>query len=151
MSTETLHELIDALAGTPGALAARISDLSDKALRLRKADDYFSPVETICHLRDLEVEGYTVRIERILNEEQPVLPDIDGGRLAVERDYNGQDIRLALAAFGDARARNVRTVRDLRPHQLSRSGTLHGVGSVTLDKLLAMMHEHDEGHLDDLR
>jgi hypothetical protein len=63
-----------------------------------------SPLETICHLRDIEAEGYTTRINRILIETNPVLGDIDGGRLAVERNYNDQDPDLALHEFTIARA-----------------------------------------------
>jgi hypothetical protein len=143
-------ELIAALARTPHLAGAQIAGLSDDAARQRKTDDYFSAIETICHLRDIEVEGYTVRIERILNEEQPVLPDIDGGRLAVEREYNRQSVQEALAAFAEARERNIGRLRSLEPEQLDRAGTLEGVGSVTLEKLLLLMQEHDASHLDEL-
>lgn len=150
MSPEILYELIGALARTPDTIAAQIANISDEDSRSRKADYEFSVVENICHLRDLEVEGYTVRIGRILNEEQPFLPDIDGGRLAVERDYNKQNIQEALAAFAIARGSNVRELRNLVPEHLTRAGTLEGVGSVTLEKLLVMMQEHDQGHTEDL-
>jgi hypothetical protein len=143
-------ELIAALERMPNRIAALIANLSDEAVRRRNADHHFSAVETVCHLRDLEVEGYTIRIERLLNEEQPVLANIDGGRLAAERDYNSQNIQEALAAFDQARAGNVSILRSLDPGQLTRGGTLEGVGSVTLERLVAMIEEHDAGHLDEL-
>ncbi len=149
MLSETLHELIDTLAQTPGTIAARIGNICSEDTRRRKAD-YFSVVENICHLRDLEVEGYAVRIDRILNEEQPFLPDIDGGRLAIERDYNNQNVQDALAAFAIARESNVHALRKLAPEHLTREGTLEGVGPVTLEKVLLMMQEHDQGHVEDL-
>src|SRR5258705_3662724 len=115
MPPETLaelpHELVDALARTPAAIAAQIADLSDQQARRRTPEDGFSAVENVCHLRDIEVEGYSVRIQRILNEDRPRLADIDGGRLAVERDYNGQSIQEALTAFAQARNSNVRLLR----------------------------------------
>ena len=150
-SSELPLELIEALERTPAAIARCIADLSDEQARTRTPDDLFSAVENVCHLRDIEAEGYAVRIERILNEDGPMLPDIDGGRLAVERDYNNQNLRNALAAFAEARNRNVRRLRTLRPEQFARTGTLAGVGSVTLDRLLLLMQEHDEGHLEELR
>ena len=39
-------------------------------------------LEHVCHLRDIEVEGYAPRLKRILSEDGPFLPDIDGRRLA---------------------------------------------------------------------
>ena len=151
MSDAELSDLIDALARTPERLrvtiTAQIANFSEEQLRKRRADDEFSAVETICHLRDIEVEGYTVRINRLLNEELPSLPDIDGARLAVERHYNSQNIQQALDAFRQARIQNVRILRGLAPEQLGRAGTLEGVGDVTLERLLLMMREHDEDHL----
>jgi hypothetical protein len=142
-----VHKLLDVLAQTPEIIARRIASLSDAELRRRGTEDHFSPVEDVCHLRDLEIEGYAVRINRILDDEHPFLPDFDGGRIAFERDYNSQDIRQALGHFAEARRQNLERLRDLAPAQLTREGTLEGVGRITLAKLLLLMSEHDEGHL----
>jgi hypothetical protein len=79
-----------------------------------------------------------------------LLPDFDGGRVAVERDYNRQDIQGALEAFALARTKNVNILRELAPERLTREGVLEGVGRVSLKALLLMMREHDEGHLQTL-
>ena len=151
MSAEELHELIDTLAATPERIAGLVRDLPDSDLRRSSPDGEFSAIENVCHLRDIEVEGYTARINRILNEDQPFLPDIDGGRLAIERNYNGRNLDEALKTFGGARAENLRTLGNVKPEQLSRAGMLEGVGAVTLEQVLLLMREHDEGHVDDLR
>ena len=154
MSDAEFSELIDALARTPERLqvtiTAQIANPPEEELGRKRADDEFSAVETICHLRDIEVEAYTVRINRLLNEELPFLPDIDGARLAVERSYNSQSIQKAFDAFRLARIQNVRILRRLAPEQLKRAGTLAGVGDVTLESLLLMMRQHDEDHLQTL-
>ncbi len=67
----------------------------------------FLPPSHVCHLRDIEQEGYRERIKRILNETDPVLADIDGARLALERNYNQQNFAEALATFADTRRGNV--------------------------------------------
>jgi hypothetical protein len=151
MSTQELHELIESLARTPETIATLVNDLPEAHLRRRSPDGRFSAVENVCHLRDIEVEGYTARINRILKEEQPFLPDIDGGRLAIERQYSSQNLSEALHAFALARKANVRALTDLDVEQLELSGTLAGLGAVTLERLLLMMREHDDGHIDDLR
>jgi len=145
-----VQNLFDLLEQTPEIIGRQVASLSDAEARRRKADASFSPVEDVCHLRDLEVEGYAVRINRILNEEQPVLEDFDGGRVAVERDYNSQDIREALQAFALARKQNLDRLRALPPEQLERGGALEGVGVVSLKRLLLLMSEHDEGHMQTL-
>jgi hypothetical protein len=142
--------LLDVLEQTPEIIGRQIASFSDAEARRRKAGGAFSPVEDVCHLRDLEIEGYTARINRIINEDDPVLTDFEGGRIAVERDYNKQDIREALAAFALARKQNVVRLRALPPEQLAREGILEGVGQVSLKRLLLLMREHDEGHLQTL-
>ena len=34
----------------------------------------FTAIEQICHVRDIEIEGYHQRFTRTLNEDQPLLP-----------------------------------------------------------------------------
>ena len=145
-----VQTLLDSLAQTPEIIAHQIATLSNDELRRKNSDDEFSAVENVCHLRDLEVEAYALRIDRILNEREPLLPDFDGGRVAVERDYNRQDIQGALEAFALARTKNVNILRELAPERLTREGVLEGVGRVSLKALLLMMREHDEGHLQTL-
>ena len=101
-------------------------------------------------MRDIEVEGYGERIKRILEEAEPSLPDIDGARLAVERDYNNDDLDSAFAAFSNARRKNIELVRSLDTDQLGRKGNLEGAGLISLRGLLEMMEEHDQGHLAEL-
>ena len=143
---DDLRDVIEFLEETPVVFRKLAQGLADADLRLKPAGDQFSFVENACHLRDIEVEGYGARIRRLLAEDSPQLPDVDGARLARERDYNSQDFGAALAAFERARAENVSAVGRLSPEQLSRAGTLEGVGQITLGKLLHLMREHDEAH-----
>jgi hypothetical protein len=112
--------------------------------------DDFSITEHICHLRDLEKEGYLVRIRKILAEDHPQLPDFDGGRIAEERDYNRQDAVHALREFTAAREETIEILGLLRATQWEKTGNLSGVGSVNLKELAQLMIKHDETHLQEL-
>jgi hypothetical protein len=147
MPTEDLQDLIDALSQTPETVAGLVKDLSELDLRVKSSPVEFSVVENVCHLRDIEIEGYTTRIGRILTENNPLLPDIDGSRLAVEREYHNQNLSQALQAFTDARKQTTQTLRGLVSEQFDREGTLEGVGSVTIRRLLLMMRDHDADHV----
>jgi len=149
MSAE-LSELIEALAASPAKIQSLLNNASDERLHRRGAEGEFSCVESVCHLRDIEVEGYATRIKRILVEDEPRLLDIDGGRLAVERDYHKQDVREALRAFSLARKENLVLINGPGANQLHRAGTLEGLGLITLERLLAMMRDHDEGHISEI-
>jgi hypothetical protein len=149
MNRDDFDKLINVLAATPDRVS-RLVEGDDVEMVRHKPSDQFSILESVCHLRDIEVEGYTERITRILSEIEPSLPDIDGGKLALERDYNKQDLKQALKSFVEARKRNIDRIRNLGVGQLARVGKLEGVGDVTLERLLEMMVEHDEGHLEEL-
>jgi hypothetical protein len=150
MTTEELQPLIIFLERAP-AIAARLTeDVPAHGLIWKPSATAFSVLDHICHLRDIEQEGYTARIRKLLTEEQPFLPDIDGDRLAIERQYNAQRLEPALTEFQRLRQANVRVLKDLSPGQLSRSGLFENTGPITLAHLLRLMHEHDTGHLEAL-
>jgi len=143
--------LLAFLENTPGQLANSTAGLTGDELRFQTSPDEFSILENICHLRDLELQGYTPRIVRILAESDPSLADFDGARVAAESNYNNEQPGFALQAFQTARRENVEVLRALTEGQLNREGTLAGVGTITLRRLAELMREHDEGHLEDLR
>jgi len=145
-----VQSLLDVLARTPSEVAGLVNAVPKEHRRTRPTPEEFSVVENVCHLRDIEVDGYAQRITRILNETNPTLADVDGARLAIERDYNNQELAPALETFRQTRERNVGLLRNLAAGDFDRQASLQGVGEITLRKLIVMMNEHDEGHLDEL-
>lgn len=65
----------------------------------------FTAIEQVCHVRDIEREGYHLRIRRTLQEDSPLLPSLDSEVLARERRYSASDAAAALADFRAARHR----------------------------------------------
>jgi hypothetical protein len=151
MNSTDRQQLLAQLAHTPAQLAELIDGLPQDSVRVRQAPDEFSVVENVCHLRDIEVEGYAIRIRRLLTEDHPALTDIDGTRLAIEREYNRQDLQEALMTFTRARQENLSLLGKTSDSDFEREGELEGVGKINLEKLLEMICEHDEGHIDELR
>lgn len=150
MTDEELQRIVKSLQKTPETLRQLMSGLPQRHLISKRSDTEFSILEHICHLRDIEAEGYAVRIEKLLTEVEPFLPDIDGSKLAEERAYNQQDFGAALLEFTLARKNNVLVIEDLTVVQLNRRGILENVGPVSLERLLLMMRDHDQEHLKEL-
>jgi len=107
----------------------------------------FSPIGQVCHIRDVEVDGYHRRFQRPLREDNPVLPSIDGYQLARDRDYANADAREVLAAFRAARAETVRIIAGLSPAQFLRTASFEGFGPVTVRSLVHILCSHDQQHL----
>ena len=138
--------LMAALQAMPDFLAERFGSLSTEDATRPGHDDAFSPVEQCWHLADLEREGFGARIRRLLEEEDPFLPDFDGARLARERQYRSRSIEEGLAAFRRERGANLAALRSVEREQWTRAGTQEGVGRVALCDLPSMMSEHDDAH-----
>ena len=151
MTQTELQNLLASLTETPTVVRELLGELSTGEARQRPAANEFSALEQVCHLRDIEREGYAVRLRRLLSEAEPMLADINGARLARERDYQSQDFAAALEAFAQARSENMALIKTLSPDQLQLGGTLESVGRVTLAQLLEMMRAHDAEHCAELR
>ena len=151
MRDDELRELLNSLANTPKELSRLVGHFSPENIAVKPSPEEFSVLENVCHLRDLESEAYAIRIQRILQDDLHFLTDFEGTRLAIERDYNRQDLDRALETFCEARAKNLVLLSRTAHDEFERGAELEGLGKITLLKLLEMMHEHDEGHLDDLR
>jgi hypothetical protein len=138
------------LSATPPRVAELLGGVCESTLSRKPAGDVFSLRENVLHLRDIDRDGYEPRLERILSEWHPNLSDVDGARLAVERDYNRQALRPALDAFALSRARSIERLKTASEADLDRTAELEPVGTVTLLVLLERWMEHDEGHLRDI-
>jgi len=108
----------------------------------------FNAIEQLLHVRDIEVEGYRVRFQRILAEDQPLLEDIDSYALARQRGYeHDNDAQRALVEFRVAREHLVRRLSALHPDDLARRAVFPGHGPVTARGLMHFLCSHDQQHL----
>ena len=107
----------------------------------------FSAIEHLCHVRDIECEGYQVRFARTLHEDGPFLAAIDGEAWARERRYAQADADAALQAFRAARTRTLALLAGLDAAQRARTAVFEGYGPVTFDSLVHYLCSHDQQHL----
>jgi hypothetical protein len=109
--------------------------------------ELLTPIGQICHVRDIEIDGYQVRIERTLAESQPFLGAIDTYRLVDERDYAHADAAAALAGFRAARRRTIERIAQLDEAQLQRRADFEDYGVITVRGLVHFLCSHDQQHL----
>jgi len=107
----------------------------------------FSALGQVCHVRDIEIDGYHVRIQRTLTEANPVLVSLDGYVLEQERGYATADAQKALAAFRVARAKTLEMLAGVTPEALDRTAVFEGYGVLTLRSLVHYLCSHDQQHL----
>ena len=105
MAQPDFENLVAFLEETPDVVKSLTGNLTAKELMRKPAIEEFSFLEHVCHLRDIEREGYGVRIAKLLNEEQPFLPDIDGGRVIhrLKNDISTRHIPICVISTEEAR------------------------------------------------
>ena len=111
----------------------------------------FTAIEQVCHVRDIEIEGYQVRFRRTLDEASPMLASIDSEAVAKERDYGRYDVAKVFAEFRAARAETVELLARLDAAQLDRPAEFEGYGPVTMRGLIHYLCSHDQQHLSGLQ
>ena len=104
-------------------------------------------IEQVCHVRDIEIDGYHVRFRRTLTEVHPTLASIDTEALAKERAYCKSNATAALATFREARLHTVALIGGLAPEQFDRTAVFEGYGPLSLRSLVHYLCSHDQQHL----
>lgn len=138
------------LASFPFVVRQLIESAPPELLTRRSSTGGFALVENAWHLADLEVEGYGVRLRRLLKEKSPSLPDFQGDVVAKDRDYLNLPLEPALQRFETARAENLALIHAASEEDRHRSGEQEGVGTVTFARVVEMMAEHDLSHAAEL-
>ena len=107
----------------------------------------FTAIEQICHVRDIEIDGYHVRFQRTLSESNPTLASIDSEILAKKRSYATSSATEVFAVFHAARATTIELITGLSPEQLVRTAVFEGYGALSLRSLVHYLCSHDQQHL----
>jgi hypothetical protein len=144
---------LKALADFPAQLEAHYGAIPLSHKHWRPASwegipsEQLTAIEQLCHVRDVEIDGYQIRFQRTLREENPLLPALDTDNLARERQYDKQDAARVLAEFRTARAKTVEMLKTLSPEHLAHKAEFEGYGATTLKGLVHYLCSHDQQHL----
>jgi uncharacterized damage-inducible protein DinB len=136
------------LSATPVVLEALLRRLSpdDPIWDARPDADRFTLREMTAHLADWE-PIWLERITRTLQEEEPTLPGIDEGRLAIDHDYAHSNPIESLTRFRDGRARLTAVVAQIEEADWGRAAQREGLGRATIDAQVVLIVGHDAYHL----
>ncbi len=137
------------IGAMPAFLQSALAAAPSTSLGARGENGMFALVEQACHLRDVDRDGYLVRVRRILAEQEPTLAPFFGDVVARERDYLAQDAHAAARDFAAARAELVALLDSAAPSRLERTA-MFGGGRITLRGLVGMIEEHDRGHREEI-
>lgn len=139
--------MIAALQGTPDVAERLLKDLGpdDPRWDFQPDPERFTLREVVAHLADWE-PIHLERIARMQGEDNPLMPSIDEGVLALENDYAHSDPHASLEWLRGGRQKLVRQLGALADEEWTRPGFREQVGPVTIEALAAFIVAHDGYH-----
>lgn len=142
------EQAVDILRRTPATLAVFLRGLPEAWTRSTEGPDTWSAYDIVGHLLNAEEADWIERTHMIL-EHGEKRPFDSVNRTAMFEKYQGFSLDQLLAAFEQARAKNLATLSDLHitPEKLALTGTHPALGTVTLSQLLATWVVHDLNHI----
>lgn len=150
MAIITPDRYLLALRKTPVVLNALLKGVSqEQAQQLTDGSGGWNVIETMCHIRD-SADITLTRTQRILDEDQPHLPNFDPQEGAQRRDYKRQNLANEFEAYLVQRRALVEILAGLSEDQWQRRGTHSTYGSITLLDLMVFTTWHDLNHIEQI-
>ena len=134
-----------------GAMLCLVGELPAGDWTVRPDGGGWALVQTLGHLRDVEREVNTRRLDAYLAASEPYFSALDTDAWAEERAYIHEDGRQALQDFIDLRLALLDRLVALEPEQWTRKARHALFGPTTLAEIMAFAAEHDLLHLAQIR
>jgi hypothetical protein len=110
------------------------------------APEQWSAHQTLAHLRDTERQGFAERVRRVIQEEEPFLPDFPGGEWAARWRPEGA-LRDTLSEYLAASRASDARLAGISELAWERGGVHPDFGRLTLLGWVERMHFHLIDHL----
>jgi hypothetical protein len=139
---------LEVLRSTPSRLKALLEGVPRSVALWAPAPGKWSILEIVCHMRDMEREAYLARYERILAEDEPRLPDVDGDVYSLELDYRAEALVPALREWARLRRESLRLLSRVKGPGWDRAGVHETAGRLSMAGFLRRHAVgNDEAHL----
>jgi len=107
----------------------------------------WSYTEIMCHLRDVDAEVNSPRIQQVLSQNNPFLPGIDSDKWAQERLYYCQNGPDALQDFTTSRIQLLDLLDSMGEADWERPANHAIFGPTSLKELVSIIVGHDQLHI----
>ena len=98
--TMAVDDALDAIASLPARLRVSVEAWPDVTLRTRPQENVWSPLEYLCHFRDVLVSA-TIRLYRTRTEDIPVIEPMFNDLRAARFNYNHRNVQAVLDEMAD--------------------------------------------------
>jgi uncharacterized damage-inducible protein DinB len=139
-------KLIDDIAAAPSNLHAAVKRLSEQQLDTPYRPDGWTVRQVAHHVPDSHLNAY-VRFKLALTEEEPTIKTYAEDRWAQLADTQTTPVEVSLQLLDSLHDRWVRLLRSLHTEDWKRSFRHPELGTVSLEKSLALYSWHGRHHV----
>ncbi len=144
---KTPKAMLAILRAIPAGVHSLCSNLEARKWKQRPNSEEWSPIEILCHLRDVEVEVNLPRLHKVLAGDNPFIPGQDTDPWAEERQYIRQDGIQALYKFTAARWETLTLLSEVEPLDWDLPARHAIFGPTNLKELVSIIGAHDRLHI----
>jgi len=138
--------LLAVLGESPDWVADRLERNDEALWRRRPAPERWSALEVLCHLRDTERDVWAPRLDRMLRERMPEIPNANMAGWETSRRYNEQAPARALEEWVEARRTLLARLAPLSRADWVRTGIHATHGPYPLAEMVRTIGDHDLSH-----
>jgi len=121
----------------------------EQATTLRDGVEGWTILEIVCHLRDFD--GFFLgRAKMMLEQDVPTLPAYDHEAIAIEQNYNSQDLAYVHDQLTTSRKTFVEFFKSLNEEDWTRTGIHPESGEINLLDSLMQVGHHDIDHIEQI-
>jgi len=140
------RQFIDAIAQAPVALRAAVSGLSPEQIETPYRDGGWTVRQVVHHVPESHMNAY-IRFKLALTEDEPTIKPYMEDRWAKTEDVEATPLEVSLALLDSLHDRWVRLLRSLRPEDWKRTFRHPEMGTLSLEKTLALYAWHGRHHV----
>lgn len=146
LSEDQKRALLDDIAQTPDKFRAAVRGLSDAQLDTPYREGGWTVRQVIHHVPDSHMNSY-MRFKLALTENDPTIKPYAEDRWAELADTKATPPEVSLTLLDSLHDRWVRLLRSLKPEEWKRTFRHPELGSMTLERTLALYAWHGKHHV----
>jgi hypothetical protein len=131
----------------PGVLSETCRGLAEEDHRRKPGAGKLSILEHMAHMLDMERDVFSVRLRRVLEEDNPKLDPVDQEHYVDEARYEGRTFENLYDEWAELRRSNVDLVEATDDSQWPRPVRHPDLGNATFADVVHRWSRHDADHL----
>ena len=146
MNATSITNALEIYASTPATLRALLGGLPESITSVA-ADEGWSVHDVVVHLTSLDPFSMVGRVRAILDQDDPVIPDLDEQEVLERSGLQSKPLADVLDQLARQRGDAVVWLRELMPEQLARTGRHSAAGPLSAAEIIHHKAWHDLLHV----